>query len=127
MKQEDTVLAGVELGRLVPAYIRAAGETHDHLLRRVTALDNLVDIDHGLLPYRSVLADRFGRPATRHCCRASSQFLFRQAHSRHGPRNDEVSIGHLGERFAGFQAAHRVVGMATQARDRWCRGCFVAD
>ena len=63
VQEEDPFLTGLELGRVVPADVGAAGEAHDHLLAPPATLLGLVDVDHGLLPHRSVLADSLGGAA----------------------------------------------------------------
>src|SRR5713226_4393739 len=59
VQKEDSLLAGLELGSMVPAHVAAAGETNGDLVIRMLALDHLADIDDGLAPERCVLADPF--------------------------------------------------------------------
>jgi len=56
MKDEDPMLAGLELGGLVPHDVHAAGKPHDDLLGWRFSLMNGLDLHDRLPPLRIMLA-----------------------------------------------------------------------
>ena len=115
VEQEHPFLAGMELGRPVPADVGAAGEADDDLLGLVRAAVHLVDVDDGLPPRRRVLADRLvGRPPLARRS-AAAPGPRPPAAGRPRPRDDQGRIGRAGVRLPRREAADGVVRMGVIA------------
>src|SRR5262249_36671091 len=125
--KDNAFLASLELGSLMPPAIGAAGKAHDNLLAPLGALVGLVDVDHGLVPYRGVLADSLGGAAGGHRLRPRLGLGGRNAHAPHSSCDDQVRLRGLGHGLARLQAADRILRMHGRGRHPRRRCLLVSD